>query len=142
MTTANGTTTTRKPRTRAKPAEVTAPPSEPFTPTPPAPTAPQPPDTFRIRLCFQLAESWYSIVPLDADPAVMKVAFKMVGLFPDGQSYDVGIKADGSPSCECKGFLYGKGQLCRHLKMLGKARLIQLPPAPKPEANGKDEPAA
>jgi hypothetical protein len=147
-TTANGTST-RKPRTKAKPPpsemEATAPPpSEPFTPTPPATPTPQPADTFRIRLCFQVAESWYSVVPLDPDPGVMKVAFRMTGLFPDGKTYDVGLDAQGRPHCECKGFAFGKGQLCRHLKMLAKARLIQLPQAqaePAKPANGEAQPA-
>jgi len=151
MTMTNGTTIAKakQPRARAKQskpeAEVsTAPPAEPFAPAPPITAAPQPPDTFRIRLCFQVAESWYSVVPLDPDPAVMRVAFRMTGLFPDGQTYDVGLDAQGRPHCECKGFLYGKGQLCRHLRMIGKARLIQLPPTPplKEDANGKGAPPA
>jgi hypothetical protein len=140
MTTATNGTTVKKPRARKPkpdlPAESTAPPPELFIPTPPATTTPQPVDTFRIRLCFQVAEVWYSVTPLDPDPGVMQIAFRMVNLSPDGQTYDVGLDAQGRPHCECKGFLYGKGQLCRHLKMLGKARLIRLP-----SAQADDKPA-
>jgi hypothetical protein len=123
-------TTTSRSRTR-KPAQPPADPEPTLVaePVPPKETAlpgtngngSRPPETFRIR--FLLGPCWYAVTPLRVDPSVMLKAYRLHLLTVDGNSYDVGIKADGKPSCECLGFL-NYGRPCRHLRCLRAAGMI------------------
>ena len=101
---------------------------------------------FRIR--FLIEGAWYSVVPLEPDPAVARKAYRMAKLGPKGErtaEYDVSISADGHPNCECRGWLRWN-KPCRHLRTLAAAGMIELPPprqpaAATPEAQGGKEDA-
>jgi hypothetical protein len=134
MNAANGAT--KSPRSRPRKPKPGVPQAQPALPELIAAGQSQDGNVFKVRLTFIVESSPYSVVPLKTDPAVMRKAFKLTCLAPGGNTYCTGITADGSPSCECKGWLTYR-RPCRHLRMLRAAGMLELPAAPdqgpKPE---------
>lgn len=81
------------------------------------PARPVKPAPDSCSLTLEINGTFYACVRLDPDPAVAKVAWRLIK--PDGETYAVSVNGHG-PSCDCPDFIFrrdGKDRLgCKHVQ--------------------------